>query len=1165
MHDPFFHRCKMKYKYYFGASGSGKSYKLKKDIIEMSQKYPDKNFILIVPDQFTMQTQKEMVEMHPNRGIMNIDVLSFGRLSYKVYEEVGHPNTTVLDDTGKNLILRRVSLDRKDELKCLGSSLARPGYIHLVKSVISEFMQYGMGIDEVGKLLDCCASKKALKGKLFDIKVLYEDFLKYKKDKFVTIEETLTILAKLLEKSEFVKDSIIVFDGFTGFTPLQRDVIAVLMRRCDEVWFSLTIDKAAITATYDETGLFALTRRTIDSIDRLASENHQVRLPDICMGESLRFSAREDLIHLEKNLFRSSATEYKSSIENIYPFKADNPREELRGVCHLIRSLVRNDGYAYKDIAIVTGDLEVYASYANELFGDYDIPVFVDSGRKLGMNPFTEYIKSALEIISSDFSYESVMHYLRSGLSGIPIDRIDRFDNYILALKVRGYSNYSKEFARTPAYMKDVEDGKKVVTKRTVEELEAVNITRQMLTEALEPIIKVRGKAVSAAEYTTALYDFIVSGNIYDKLIQYAVRFEENGDYTAAREYRQIYRYFMELLEQLYELIGDDYLTLEEYIDILNAGIEELSVGLIPAETDYVLFGDIERSRLRDIKALFFIGVNDSIIPKSGGEGGMISDMEREFLADSGFELSPSPRQKMYIQRLYLYMNMTKPTERLYVSYSAMDSVGKSIRPSYLISTLNTLFPDFDGKTEYVGNEYETNFENIEGIKDAQSLLAGILRKYAAGGCDDGEERRLFALYDILEKEEKAKTDMLKESAFFEYRPNPISKALTDALYKDKIINTVSTLEKYAECAYSHFLRYGLKLEERETYSVEYNDLGNVYHQVFEAFTLYVKEHNIEYASLDDTRIEEILDELFEQKVSVYNESLFYQDATSTYRLTKMRRILFRSIKIMVHQIKKTSFYPKNAEVNFVSNLDKRIDIRGRIDRIDTYEDDENVYVKVVDYKSGDKKFDIVRLYYGLNLQLVVYLDQAVKREEYANRMSGKKVKGAGMFYYHICDPFIDSDKPMTEEEIDAWMINDMRLNGLSVNDEYIIEKLGGEFDVKSEVIRVGKTAKGNYDSKSQLVSSEDLDIMRGFANMKIKELGNSILAGNIEASPCEDETCGFCPYSEVCSFDKKVDGYEGKKYEKFGRNSEKIVIEKMKEYCDSKNGYCDSNNEHRS
>lgn len=1130
----------MSLRFYFGPSDGEKSKKLYEEIIARSLKNPRQNYLVIVPDQFTMQTQKELVTMHERGGIMNIDVLSFGRLSHRILEEVGHKEIPVLDDTGKSLVLQKVAAGLKDSLPTLGGHLHKQGYIHEVKSAISEFMQYGISTEDVSKLIAFAEKRGALVHKLKDLQTLYKGFMEYIQGHFVTTEETLDVLRRSLAKSKLIKDSVIVLEGFTGFTPIQNRLIQELMLLSAETVVSLTLGEEEDPYKLDgEQKLFYLTKKTVADLEKLAAEAGVSRGQDVFVapGEASNPSA---LTHLQQNLFRYVYKPYEGVQEQIRMFETTTPKEEVHQTGLMIRRLMREEGLAYRDIAVIMGNLEGYAPYVETEFTRLQIPCFIDRTRGIVLNPMIEYIKSALALFIKDFSYEAVFHYLRSGMADMERDDIDELENYVIQTGLRGYRSYSRLFTHKTAQMKDEEPLQKLN-----------NLREQMMgqVEMLRP-----GKKECAKDYVNQLYDFLVQNRVQEKLVAYEQTFTEQGQLSKAREYAQIYRLVMELLNQIYELLGEEEITLQEFADILEAGFGEIEVGTIPQNVDRILVGDMERTRLKSVKVLFFLGVNDGNIPKNASKGGIISDMDREFLRESELELAPSPRQQMFIQRFYLYLNMTKPSELLYLSYSKMNSQGKSLRPAYLVDMVQKLFPTIT--VEYPQNR--SAIEQMETPAEGLDYLSEKLRDYVLG-ISDVEKQELFTIYHAYDREELKETrELLTDAAFLRYQESALSKAVARAIYGRQLSNSVTRLETYASCAFRHFLQYGLTLKEREEFGFEAVDMGNVYHGVLEIFADKLKHSDYTWFDFPEEFGRQTIKEALTSYAATYGDTVLYSSARNEYAITRMERILSRTVLTLQEQLKKGVFTPAHYEVSFqfAEDLDsiriklsddERMRLKGRIDRIDTAEDDEHVYVKVIDYKSGNKQFDLAALYYGLQLQLVVYMIAAM--ELTAKEHPDKKVVPAAMLYYHVEDPTVESPVELTEEEIQEQILEKLRMNGVVNSEPDIVERLDTTMQDKSRVIPVERKKDGSFSARSSVMSPEELRVVSNYVNHKMQTIGREILDGKIAINPYEkggEEACTYCAYKKVCGFDNQIGGYQKRKLADLSKEElfEKMTME---------------------
>lgn len=1140
----------MSLRFYFGPSGSGKSHRIYEEIMQRAAQEPGRNFLIIVPDQFTMQTQKDLVMRSDRGGILNIDVLSFGRLSHRILEEVGTKEMPVLDDTGKSLVLQKIAADLKEQLPAMGSLLHKQGYIHEVKSAISEFMQYGISTQDMDKLIASAEKRGALAMKLRDLKTLYRGFQDYIRDHFITTEETLDVLRRSLVKSKILPDSVVVFDGFTGFTPIQNRLIQELMRVCEETIVTVTIGEEEDPYQMDgEQKLFHLSKKTVADLVKLAAEAEVTRGEDVFVkGGPNRFAEAPALCYLEQNLFRYQYEPYTEKQHEIHMFEALSPREEVHQTALYIRKLIREEGLTYRDIAVVIGDLEGYASYVETEFGQLEIPCFLDRTRGIVLNPMIEYIKSALQLYIRDFSYDTVFHFLRSGMADISREEIDELENYVIRTGARGYRTYSRLFTRKTEEMQ--QGSGQEDTERAEETMERLNRIRQQFADTVE-ILHMAPRA-KAGEYVDHLYDFLEQNQVQQKLLNYQQRFEQEGDLAKAREYAQIYRLVMDLLDQIYELLGEEEISLQEFADILEAGFGEITVGTIPQNVDRIVVGDMERTRLKQVKVLFFLGVNDGNIPKNASKGGIISDMDREFLIESGTEMAPSPRQQMYIQRLYLYLNMTKPSQRLYLSYAKVNSDGKGIRPSYLIDTVRKLFPQL--AVEYPQNR--SRLEQIEGRQEGARYLAEELREYADGTLREEERQDFYLMYRAYEADPEGR-DRLTAAAFRRYKESGLSRIVARALYGRQLENSVSRLETYAACACRHFLQYGLSLQEREEFGFEVSDMGNVYHAVLENFAGKLAESGRTWWDFDENFATQAIKEAVEGYAATYGETVLYSSARNEYAITRMSRILTRTVLTLQQHLKQGSFQPDDYELSFrfAEDLDsihvdlseeEKMHLQGRIDRIDVSEDAEHVYVKVIDYKSGNKKFDLAALYYGLQLQLVVYMNAAMELE--SRKHPDKEIVPAALLYYHIDDPTIETPVELTQEQINEEILTKLRMNGVVNSDPAVVERLDRFLQDKSKVIPVEKKKDGSFSARSGILSREELHVVSAYVDTKIRQIGREILDGKIAANPYEkgnEEACTYCAYKKVCGFDGSIPGYEKRQLEDLDKQT---LMQRMQE-----------------
>lgn len=1127
------------------SSGAGKSYRLYHEIIKKSIENKDTNYIAIVPEQFTMQTQKDIVSMHPNKGVMNIDIVSFQRLAYRIFDELGVSQVPVLDDTGKSLILRKVVEDKKNELGIYKKKIKLAGFITELKSMVSELYQYGIHQDEINHMLALSQKKPILHAKLKDIGLIQKGFKDYIDKKYITAEEILEVLCRLVADSEIIKNSVIFLDGFTGFTPIQYKLLGLLMQHSKMVIVTITIDgEENPYHSKGEQELFHLSKTTIQQLAMIAKEYGVAKSEDIIIEDKVpwRFKDAKALGILEKNLFRYPYSPYEENQDSIEIHVAKNPMEEAEYTAREILKLVREKGYRFKDIAVVTGDMERYIDVLRQSFSENNIPYFMDHKSNIMGNPFIEFIRAALNVIEEDFSYESVFRYLRSGMTKMEREEIDYLENYCIALGIRGNKRWQSKWVRSHI-------------KGEALDLDRINGLREAVIIPLLPLREnLKDKSLTVKDHMVELHSFIRSYDIQGQLASYEEYFMKTGKLDLAKEYKQTYSLVMELFDKLVSLLGDEVITSKELALILDSGFEEIKVGIIPPSIDQVLIGDTTRTRLKDVKSLFFIGVNDGIIPQSNGGKGLLSQLERNHLSDHKIVLAPTVKQNAYIQKFYLYLNMTKPSNHLFISYSKMTGEGSMLRPSYLISTIKKIFPKIKliDEEDRIESSYMTTPQNV-------------LSYWVQGLSDYGEKtmsnhwKELFSWY-LNHEDWKGRIDQLIEAAFYGNKESGIGKLAASSLYGPSPLNSVTRLEKYAACGFAHFMAYGLGLEERQEYAIASMDLGNIFHSSIERFSKKLKEKGIDWRNLEEEKRKTLVKESVSEVTTDYGNMVLQSSARNAYFINRLERITDRTVWALSEQIKKGDFNPTNYEVAF-SELDdlealtiplsdgEVMRLKGRIDRMDLYEDDKKVYVKIIDYKSGGTKFDLSSVYYGLQLQLLVYMEAAL--ETVRKKKPEKIVIPAGIFYYNIKDPVINKEDVNKEGEIESQILAGLKMNGLVNSDREVISLIDKTIEKKSDIIPVAYTKDGELTKNSSAVSKEQMDLLKTYIQNKIKTMGEEILDGSTKINPYEKgnyTACDYCPYKVVCRFDEKCPGY---KYRRLKNMEADVIWDKIREEGD--------------
>lgn len=1126
-----------------GGSGSGKTRYLYEKVIKESQEHPEIQYLFIVPEQYTMQTQKELVRLHPRHGLLNIDVLSFKRLAYRVFEDLGVQLPAVLDDMGKSMVIRKVAGKLKKDLNLYGGHLEQPGFISQLKSQISELSQYGVSVEDL-EMVEEETDRTLLKEKLGDLKNIYKGFKDYIESHYITAEEILDILCRKLPQWEPLKSSVILLDGYTGFTPVQYRLVQLFMIHAREVLCCISADQREML--YKECSmqhLFYMGRHTVCRLKKMAEEHHIPVEKEVWCDHrpAWRFKDSPELDFLEQNLYRYTGKVWAGKKPDIRLCQGKTPAEEAAYICTMVNRLVREDGLRYREIAVITGDPVSYGRELIHPFEEAGIPYFMDQKKSILENPMVELIRAALETVR-DCSYESVFRYLKTGLvydretgnseenEDTPVFSrenvsvlTDRLENYVRALGIRGWKKWDQEWTRPSR------GGERL-------NLKELNQYRQWVLAPLKELREAFSQeGASISTVTSAVRSFLEKMELKEKLEEYAEFFEMRhcrGDENLAKEYGQVYERVEELLLRLEGLLGEEKADRKNYIQILEAGFEEIRVGVIPATADQVMIGDLTRSRLESVKVLFFAGLNEGLVPQRKSGGSLLTDTDREIFRSFDMELAPTAREDSCIQKFYLYLMLCKPSRKLILTWAASSGDGKSMRPSSLIGEVKKLFGEL---------REEICFEEgypIQTIWDGRQRLIGMLRE-----ARESQEKKpaFLELYRYFYSEEayREQVKQLVNAAFFTYEDRGIGRAAARALYGRTLEGSVTRLEQFASCAYAHFLKFGLELMERQEYRLEAVDMGNLFHQSIDLCFQAIQSRKLDWKGITEAERKALVRECVEQVTGQYGNTIMESSARNAYLARRVERITDRTIWALAEQVKKGDFVPAGFEVSFsaIDDLkamrirlseDEKLQLKGRIDRLDLCEDEEHIYVKIIDYKSGSTSFDLAALYYGLQLQLVVYMDAALEMQERKN--PGKEAVPAGIFYYNIKDPVVDKDGEMSPEFIEKQILKQLRMNGLVNSDPDVIHHLDREMVKDSDVIPVvfGKDG-GVQESRSSVAKAVQFETLRAFVGRKLKASGKQILNGDTALRPYKQGSrtaCDYCPYHAVCGFDTKTAGY---------------------------------------
>ena len=1091
-----------------GPAGAGKTEWIYENVLKTAREHPERTVLVIVPEQFSLQTMKDLILRSETKSMSNIEVLSFLRLSYRVFEELGIVPGELLSDVGKSLLIKRVVNRMAGELRVFAANVRKAGFIDEMKSLISEFYQYGITPETLEQMRVLAKDEPVLHKKLSDIAIIYQGFAESIEGKYLATETVSDVLAGVIEDSSLLKDCDVFFDGFTGFTPSQYGLLTRLLRKAGHCYMSLTADGASLQAGGAEHGLFYLTLRTKEVVTRLA-EDAGCPVETVVLGTDgklPRFSENSALLSLAQGLFRYPVPGSTGCNGSILLYAKPNRKTEAAFIAADIARRVRCEGVRYGKIAIVTGDIEGYGEALLSECTRAGVPAFLDSKRRMFHNPCIALIRAILQIAIGNFSFESVFRYLKSGLTNYTPEEVSLLENYCLACGIRGERMWKNEW------------NYRYRTGREIN-LEYLNVVRERVYNELGPVSRQLTDAKTAGERTRVLYNFLVQLGVEEKLREMECSFVEKKEPVRAGEYRQVYRNVVEVLDRFMELLDTEEVSLREYTELMETALRECKVGVVPPSTDCVVIGDITRTRLADIDVLYLAGVNEGVTPAPGSTGGLISEAEREFFKVHSVELAPTRKESVYMEQFYLYAMLTKPRKKLIMTYSRLSAEGQAMQPSYFVRRIGELFSDF-----CVQEEEEQSYLALLRNDSGKTYLLDGLRKFATeGSTEDPAFWELFRRFMMREEEE---TGRLLRTAFFGNPAGSIRETVAKRLYGAVLYGSVTRLEKYAACAFAHFLQYGLSLEEQAQYRVAAPELGNLYHMALELFTRKVREAGLSWHTLSREEREVLCEESLSEAVGTFENGVFEGTRRNSYLVTKADRVLKKTVEMLQEQIKGSLFEPKHCEAVF-EHTARYLSLHGKIDRYDVCYSEDKWYLRVVDYKTGTKKFDLAELYYGLQVQLEVYLAAALRQSA---EEDGRIPVPAGMFYFHVEDPFLPREKYSEDairEEFRPDGVFNTTPSAVTALDVSLRAENGGLKPSESSQLIYAQTDKdGQLKAGSKGIDGKDFATLTEFVYQKLEREAEAILKGDTAAEPFrykKGTPCEYCSYRTVCGFDNRL------------------------------------------
>jgi len=1098
----------MAVRFIIGRAGKGKSHLIFKEIADDLKNDNGYKLILLVPEQFTLQAERDLIAKMKLPGIMRAEVLSFTRLARRVFEEAGGATKTLINEQGKHMVLRKVMNECAGELGVYRRASKQPGFVAKFGELLSEMKREGVLPEDLRKVLPEMGEYEVSKQKLNDISLIYERFNQYLKDRYIDTEDYINLLIGKVEDANFLRGARIWVDGFASFSSQNLRLIEKLMLMAQEITFSLTIDPEENKRDRD---LFSLPRATFAKIDGLA-RRHGLKTEVIPLKQG-KAAKKKELLHLESELYAYPPKQMDADISGIDLFAAANPVSEIENMAAQVVSLVRDKGYRWRDIAVVCNDMENYGGLIKRSFVEHDIPFFIDQKRDIVNNPIICLILSALEIVQKGYKYEDVFSFLKTGLSDISPDECELLENYVLRYGIEG-NRWKKDFSL----------GEKELS-------EDLNLCREKFVKPLENLTrKVKGKK-TFAEITRALHEYLKTMEIPDKLAGQIEMFRNQGLYELVNENTQIWNIVMEVFDQMGGILGEQQVSIGEYKKILQAGFMSYEIGIIPTTVDQVLVGNIQRSRSHDIRALFVVGANDGVLPSRMNEIGLLTGEEKEFLRAKGLELGLDLEMKSAEEKFLIYNTLTKPSDYLWLSFSLADREGRAMYPSLLVDRFKKLFKRLAVRSDLTESR-QAQLRLISTPKSTFKYLVKNLRLYLDEKPISDIWWDVYGWYCEQEDWSDAVSSII-EGFFHQNQPGDkgyIKREQAEKLYGLPLYAGVSRLEQFAACPFAHFVRYGLKPQERKEFAVKAPDVGEFLHNCLFSFAAELAERRIEWRQLQKEECEAIMDKVVQEAVPVYGDGVMVSSYRYKHLAERLKRISTKAAWMVVQHVKKGEFNPRYYEVSFgrkgefppieVELADgEKMYLEGRIDRVDFLAGEEADYIRIIDYKSGSQEFNLSDVYYGLAMQLLVYLQAVLK-----SRNPGKReLKPAGLFYFKIDDPLIETDQEVVEV-IEREMRKQFKMKGLVLKDVEIVRRMDCDLERYSEVIPVAMNKDGNFHKKSSVLEEPEIEALICHVENLLQEIGGEIMKGKIKIEPVNTgkfKYCGYCSYRPVCQFDK--------------------------------------------
>ncbi|MBN7772992.1 PD-(D/E)XK nuclease family protein [Clostridium aminobutyricum] len=1107
--------------------------------------------ILLVPDQFTLQAERNAFEYLGVKGLMDLEVISPSRLGMRVLREVGGEKTVRIDKYGRHMLLSKIIGQQKESLQVFRGMETRTSFIELVNNLISEMKQFNTSPEELPAILSKLNEDSILYRKLTEVHAIYEKYEESIQGKYVDTEDYLQEYISKIKDSKLVKESECWVYGFDYFTPKNLDLLREIIGTAKDVHVVMTYCEKS----RDEE-IFALTGDIIRKLERvsqgLAMKYHIAEIPtEYTILTAMKGGEKSpEIAALESELFSIPVQRWrnewkqereKDDLSAVTLVQSANMYAEVETAAAFITRLIREKRFRYKDIAVICNDLEVRGSIIKRVFEEHEFPFFMDKKRSILHNPVVGLHLYLLQLAGGKLLPETVIGMAKTGLLDLSADSIEELENYAYRYKIRG-GLWKNDFKRG-------------ITEYEEERFADINHSREYIFTLIEDFAAPFKKAETAGEKIAVFYYFLKDRlKLQEKLQVLMEEQNRNGYYEVAFETAQIWKIIVELFDQLVTILGEEKLSIHELETILRAGFESVEIGLLPSTIDEMIVGTMQRTRIGKVKALVVIGANDGILPSAASGDGILNDDEKAVLFQHEAEICKLDELRSLEEKLAIYRTLTKPEVYLWMSYSISDNDGKELKPSMIFNKLTQIFPALKLEEDIVskGDPLALMASKRNSIKH----MTAALREGLEGQLLRDEWKAALAWYKAYDS---PLAELVQEGIFFKVKEEKLRKEQAELLYKreesSELSISPSRLEKFGRCPFAHFVNYGLRPEEKRVFEIAGREIGDIYHLCLMKLSEHLTKKGVPitdekspWMSITPDECAHFVGEFIDKEGAVYQEGLLTGGKEESYKASRLKRVCTDAAQILIEHVQQGHIEEVFFEAEFgkaskkhfppieVSIGEEKVFIEGKIDRVDFLPED---YVKIIDYKSGSEKFDAEEAKAGWKLQLMLYLKAATViqpqalQEEKKTEVIESARKPAGVFYFKLDEPMINAsniERAALTEKVKEEVRKSFKLDGIMVNEPKVIESIAGDFTGSSDIVSIRRNKEGVIvgTGKDKLLSSEEFSELQQSIDVKITQLCAELAEGSVAIKPKkvkEQTACTYCLYRSICHFDLAFEG----------------------------------------